>query len=67
MSEKCPKNCPKNVQKFFAYLVDAFVWWPCPMLAPVLGSVDVGDAPEQFKSSNLVGQTKLLSQRVSKS
>ena len=49
MSTKCPnkveKNCPKNVQRgrkhnfrtffwiFFAYLLGAFVWWPCPMLA----------------------------------
>ena len=41
MSEKCPKNCPEGPKTqfsgifwtIFAYLVDAFVWWPCPMLA----------------------------------
>ena len=44
MSEKIPKmskNCPEELETqfsdifwtIFAYLVDYFSWWPCPMLA----------------------------------
>ena len=41
MSEKCPKivwrGWQQNFRIFFwinfAYLVDAFIWWSCPMLA----------------------------------
>ena len=49
---KMPKNCPEGPKTqvsdifwtIFAYLVDAFLWWPCPMLArykarPLLGSL----------------------------
>ena len=41
--EKMSKNCPERLKTqildifwtIFAYLVHAFVWWPCPMLLPV--------------------------------